>query len=40
MNNLDEAEEMLTEARTVGGKKVDQLAAEDEELAPLRAGAD
>ena len=40
MNNLDEAEEMLAEARAVGGKKVDQLAAEDEDLAPLRARAD
>jgi len=40
MNNLDEAEEMLAEARAVGGKKVDHLAAEDEDLAPLRARAD
>jgi|TARA_B100001971_G_C18234580_1_gene566282 predicted Zn-dependent protease len=36
MNRLGEAEEMLAEARTVGGEKVDQLADDDEDLAPLR----
>ena len=36
MNLLDEAETMLAEAREVGGGKVDELAADDEDLAPLR----
>ena len=36
MNRLDEAEEMLAEAIASGGEKVDQLATEDEDLAPLR----
>ena len=36
MNRLGEAEEILAEARTVGGAKVDQLADSDEDLAPLR----
>jgi len=36
MNRLDEAEEMLAEATASGGEKVDQLATEDEDLAPLR----
>ena len=40
MNRLDEAEEMLAEARTMSGEKVEQLAADDEDLSPLRARAD
>jgi len=36
MNRLDEAEAMLAAARAVGGGKVDQLAEDDEDLAPLR----
>ena len=39
MNRLDEAEEMLAEARTMSGEKVEQLAADDEDLEPLRARA-
>ena len=39
MNRLDEAEEMLAEARTMRGEKVEQLAANDEDLAPLRTRA-
>ena len=40
MNRLDEADEMLAEARKMSGEKVEQLAAEDEDLASLRARAD
>ncbi len=40
MDRLDEADEMLTEARKMSGEKVEQLAAEDEDLASLRARAD
>ena len=39
MNRLDEAEELLAEARMMSGEKVEQLAADDEDLAPLRARA-
>jgi hypothetical protein len=39
MNRLDEAEEMLVEARKMSGEKVEQLAADDEDLEPLRARA-
>jgi len=39
MNRLDEADAMLAEARTMSGEKVEQLAADDEDLEPLRARA-
>ena len=39
MNRLDEADTMLAEARTMSGEKVEQLAADDEDLEPLRARA-
>ena len=40
MNRLDEADKMLAEARKMSGEKVEQLAADDEDLEPLRARAD
>ena len=40
MNRLEEADAMLAEARTMSGEKVEQLAADDEDLASLRARAD
>ena len=36
MNRLDEADAMLAEALKMSGEKVEQLAADDEDLEPLR----